>query len=73
MIQKKLIKKGIDTRNFFWPMHKQKIYKKMKLFLNQKYPVAEYLANNGFYLPSGLALKNYQIDYICKIINKLIK
>ena len=72
-IIKKLSEYKIQTRNFFHPMHKQKIFKKMKLFTKKKYPNAEYLSNNGFYLPSGLGIKNYEIDYICKIVNRIIR
>ena len=39
---------------------------------NEKYPNAEYLSKNGFYLPSGIGIKNYEIDYICKTLNKIL-
>ena len=71
-IQKKLLSMGVQTRDFFWPMHKQKIYKKMGLFKGQKFPTAEYLANNGFYIPSGLGLKKSEMVKICKSINKVL-
>ena len=71
-IKKKLEALGIQTRDFFWPMHKQNIYKRMGLFKNQKFPVAEYLANNGFYIPSGLGLKKSEMFKICKCINKVL-
>jgi len=73
-VLKKLLKKKIQTRTFFYPMHKQKIFKKMKIFKrNEKYPNAEYLSLNGFYLPSGISIKNYEIDYVCKTLNKIFK
>jgi len=59
---KRLAKLGIGTRPFFWPMHEQPVFKKMGLFKNEKHPVAERLARRGFYLPSGLALTDDQID-----------
>ena len=49
-----LSKSKIGTRTFFWPMHEQPVFKKMRLFTNEKYPVAEYISRNGFYIPSGL-------------------
>ena len=74
MIIKKLIKYKIQTRNFFYPMHKQKIFMKMKIFSKKsKYPNAEYLAANGFYLTSGLGLKNDEINYIANTVNKILK
>ncbi len=70
---KKLLKNKIQTRTFFYPMHKQKIFKKMKIFSkNAHFQNADYLSKNGFYLPSGLGIKNFEIEYICKILNKII-
>ena len=37
-----LLKKKIQSRSFFWPMHKQKIFKRMRLFNKEKYPISEY-------------------------------
>jgi len=55
-------------------MHKQKIFKKMNLFANkEKYPNAEYLSLNGFYLPSGLGIKNYEIDYVATTLNEILR
>jgi perosamine synthetase len=71
-LQKKLKKNGIETRSFFWPMNKQIIAKKFKLNFKKKYPNSEYLSKYGFYLPSGLNIKNTQIKLICKKLNKLI-
>ena len=71
-VQKKLLNKNIETRPFFWPMHKQSIFKKMGLFKNESYPVAENLSKNGFYLPSGVGLKNNQINYVVKTVNKIL-
>ncbi len=62
---------NIETRPFFWPMNKQKVFRKLKLsFTRQKFPNSEYLSKYGLYLPSSINLKNSQIEYICKIINK---
>ena len=72
-ISEKLRKYGIGTRPFFWPMHKQKILKNLKLNSSKNFKNSEYLSKFGFYLPSGLTLKNKEIDYICRIINKLLK
>ncbi len=58
---KKLAKKNIGTRPFFFPMHLQPVFKKMGLFKNETYPIAENLSARGFYIPSGLALTDEQI------------
>ena len=71
-LQKKQKKFGIETRSFFWPMNKQIITKKLKLKFNKKYQNSEYLSKYGFYLPSGINMKNKQIKMICERLNKLI-
>ena len=70
-VMKKLLKYGIDTRPFFLSMNKQNIFIKKKIFNKIKMPNSEYLSKNGFYVPSGLGLKNREIDYICLILNKI--
>jgi len=68
-----LLKHNIQTRNFFLPMHKQKIFQKMRLFpKNQKLKNSEYLSANGFYLPSGLGILNKQIDFVGKTLLKIL-
>jgi len=71
-IMKTLLQNNIVTRPFFVPMNKQKIFKKMKFFKNIKMPVSEYISKNGFYLPSGLGLKNQEIDLVIKSLLKFI-
>ncbi|MNR29948.1 putative pyridoxal phosphate-dependent aminotransferase EpsN [compost metagenome] len=67
--------KLIGTRPFFWCMHEQPVFKQMGLFKDEHYPVAEKLARNGFYLPSGLGLSEQQqmevISYIKKMSNNV--
>ena len=69
---KKLLHKKIDTRPFFLSMNKQKIFKKMKLFKKDKMINSNYLSKNGFYVPSGLAIKNKEIKYISDVINEIL-
>ena len=70
---KKLLKHNIQTRNFFYPMHKQKIFKKMKLFpKKQKFPNSDYLSKKGFYLPSGIGITNAEIDFVAKTLLKIL-
>ncbi len=61
---KKLNDHKIGTRPFFWCMHEQPVFQKMGLFLNEKYPVAEKLARNGFYIPSGLGITKEEVNMV---------
>ena len=71
-LMKKLNALNIGTRPFFFPMHKQPVFKKMGYFKNQFFPVSEKLYNNGFYLPSGLNLKNENIKEVTEKLKTLI-
>ena len=68
---KRLKEKGIGTRPFFFPMHKQPVFKKMGLFLNESYCVSERIAERGFYIPSGLSLKDEQLEIVVDQIRKI--
>ncbi len=68
-----LAKKNIGTRPFFWPIHKQDAYKKLKYFNKVKLPNSEYLAKNGFYLPSGLGLSLKELKYVKDTLIKILK
>lgn len=67
-----LTENKIGTRPFFWPIHEQPIFKKIGLFKNETYPVAEKLARNGFYLPSGLGLQMDELKTVVKKIKEFI-
>jgi perosamine synthetase len=45
-------------------MHQQPVFNNMNLFINEKYPISEKIATNGFYLPSGLGITNSEIDFV---------
>ena len=68
-IRKKLIQKGIDTRDFFYPPEDQPVLK--KYIRKQKFPHAKLLSKNGLYLPSGLAITIKQQKYVIDTIKKL--
>jgi len=58
----RLASKGIGTRPFFCPMHMQPVLQRMGLFEGDRYPVAERLYRQGFYIPSGMALTDEDIE-----------
>lgn len=65
-----LQKNGIETRNFFIPLHLQPVFKKMQMFLKERYPVSETLGKSGINLPTGPNLKDSEIKFVCKIIKQ---
>ena len=72
-VMKKLSELGIGTRPFFWCMHEQPVFKKMGLFENESYPVAEKLARRGFYIPSGLALTKDQMEIVVIALKEILR
>ena len=66
-----LAKEKIGTRPFFWPMHQQPVFKKMGLFAQESCPVAERIARRGFYIPSGMALTEVQIEAVAKVLHDI--
>lgn len=65
---KQLAAEQIGTRPFFWCIHEQPVFINMGLFKNEQYPVAEKLARNGFYLPSGLGLKEEELQVVVNVM-----
>jgi perosamine synthetase len=66
-----LHEKGIETRAFFYPMHRQPVYQgEDSRFPDVRgdYPVSDDLGRRGLYLPSGLTLTNEQIR---EVVGKL--
>ena len=70
---RRLGQKGIGTRPYFWPMHEQPVLRNLGLFEGESYPVAERLARRGFYLPSGMALTDAQIDEVAAEVTTMLR
>jgi perosamine synthetase len=68
----KLAQLGVGCRPFFWPMHEQPVFRQANLFAGERYPVAERIARRGFYLPSGLALTESQMDEVAAAVRELM-
>lgn len=63
--------RGIDTRDFFYPLHTQPI---LRHFVNKhdRFPVSNFAARNGFYLPSGLAITKEEIQKVAKELKDIL-
>ena len=64
-----LLKKGIETRSFFYPLHTMKAYQLKLNSLNN----AEFFFEKGFNLPTYYELKNRDIDYICITVDEFFQ
>ena len=60
--------RGIGTRPFFLGLHEQPALHDLGLFKGERYPIAERIARQGFYLPSGLTLTDAQVDEVISAV-----
>ena len=68
-----LAKQGVQTRPFFLGIHEQPVFRRGGLFRSEAYPVAERLARQGLYLPSGMALTEVQLEQVAKAVQGLLE
>lgn len=67
-LRRVLADNGVETRTFFIPMHCQPVY--WEEFKGERYPVAERLCRDGFYLPSASSLTLDELEYVTEIIRE---
>lgn len=70
---KKLAGAGIGTRPFFYPMHKQPVFLKNGTVKEESLPVSEMISEMGFYLPSGLALSDEDVELSAKKLIEILE
>lgn len=69
-LEGELYRNGVETRSLFQSMARQKSLQRYGCnSCVEEYEVTDYLAKNGFYLPSSSNLTENDIKYICEIIN----
>ncbi len=68
----RLAEKGIETRPFFLGMHEQPVFQARGLFRKEKYPVAERLAGQGLYIPSGLTIRDEEIATVSEAVRDIL-
>jgi|TARA_Y100000310_G_scaffold343951_1_gene454116 perosamine synthetase len=75
-VMAKLREKGIDTRSFFIPMHKQPVYSKKTVEnipdCDGEFPVADLIGERGFYLPSSSNLTDDEIEIIVNGLKEIL-
>ena len=65
----KLEVNGIETRNFFYPLHEMPIYRKYAKFA---YPVSSKISKQGLSLPSSVKLSEEDVRYIAGKIKEIL-
>ena len=62
-IARLLRENGVDTRPFFFPLHRQPVLAKYSLSKQPSLPISERLGAQGLYLPSFIGLSNEDISF----------
>ena len=70
---KKLAEKGIQTRPFFYPLHRQPAFRAFPWFREASLPVSEELYRCGFYIPSGLTLRKEQMEQVAAALEEVFR
>lgn len=70
-VRDKLLASGIDTRDFFYPLHSQPILKDYAR-KGDRFPVSDFASSHGFYVPSGLALTASQITTVARALRGIL-
>lgn len=70
-LREELKQKGIETRDFFIPTHRQPFFKKLGIKSNNDFPVSDDISRRGFYLPSGTGLRKSEIRYVADIVKNI--
>ena len=72
-VRQKLADDGIETRNFFFPLHLQPMVLKSLGDLGERHPHAEKLGMTGFYLPTFYGMKNTDIENVTRCLKKALQ
>jgi perosamine synthetase len=66
-----LSKKGIESRPFYFPLHKLPPYRELSSSRGDKCPTAEHLSEVGMYLPSSTDILESEVDFISETLQKI--
>jgi len=69
---RRLAERDVETRPFFLGMHEQPVFQQRGLFRGESYPIAERIARQGLYLPSGLALTEEQLAQVARAVREAL-
>lgn len=72
-LAERLAEHGIETRPFFLGMHEQPVFLRTGLFIGEKFPVAERLARQGLYLPTGLTMTDADIETVADAFKEILQ
>jgi perosamine synthetase len=72
-LAQRLSERGVETRPFFLGMHEQEMLRRRGLFAGERHPVAERLARQGLYLPSGAGLSDADLEAVAAAVRDALR
>lgn len=72
-VRRKLAESGLQTRPFFFPLHRQPVYLESPSYHSQDLPVADGLHRQGFYPPNGLGSSEKEINDSVQLLGNVLK
>lgn len=65
--------RNVETRPFFVGMHEQPALHQRGLCQGRTLPVTERIASRGLYLPSGMTLRDDEVDRVCDALIEVLR
>ena len=72
-IIKEMGKKGIQTRNYFAPIHLQPFYVEQFGFKRGDFPVTDFVSDRTISIPFYTMMKEEEVDYVVKNLKEIIR
>jgi perosamine synthetase len=69
-VMSELLKRGVETRPVFYPMHVLPPY--VQMGSGQQFPVADDISRRAFNLPTWAGLNSEDVKYICDNLSKIV-
>ena len=73
LIRQKLADNGIETRDFFFPLHLQPMMLEFADYSIENLPNTEHLGATGFYLPTFYGMKSDDIKDVAECLKKALQ
>lgn len=72
-VMRSLAERGIGSRPFFYPLHRQPVLNRMGFGVDDHLPVADLLGDQGLYLPSGVTLEDGDIARSARALIEVLR
>ena len=73
-VRERLAERGIETRSFFHPLHKQPVFLDNGMAAeSDTLPISERLGRRGLYLPSSPSLSEQDVEGVCGAVRAALE